>query len=234
MWRRFDLILRFPRPSKIELQAYARKMSARFQLKSKQAMLKRFASAKTYADAEKLVEAEARRIALEGSSSRMSTNGRTIPRTFYLNEQHELTRAEKEGGGRIPQYIDINWASKGTAISRSLNRVRGEIQESPDPAKENHYFVLAAPVERLTKASKDKTKAKDGKVFEDTDFSREHSRVFRRLGVDLLDFSAADDGSAVVHMKPEMMEQLSSRAQSLAKAGRWGAGPLGDNRQVRK
>ena len=147
----------------------------------------------------------------------MSTNGRTIPRTFYLNEQHELTRAEKEGGGRIPQYIDINWASKGTAISRSLNRVRKEIQESPDPAKENHYFVLAAPVERLTKASKDKTKAKDGKVFEDTDFSREHSRVFRRLGVDLL--NVADDGSAVVHMKPEMMEQLSSRAQSLQRLG---------------
>jgi SpoVK/Ycf46/Vps4 family AAA+-type ATPase len=65
LWRRFDLILRFPRPSKIELQAYARKISARFRLKSKQAMLKRFARARTYADAEKLVEAEARRIALE-------------------------------------------------------------------------------------------------------------------------------------------------------------------------
>jgi hypothetical protein len=147
----------------------------------------------------------------------MSPNGRTVPRTFYLNEQHELARGEKEGGGRVPQYIDINWASRGTAISRSLHRVRKEIQESPDPTKENHYFMLAAPVERLTKASTDKTKARDGKVFEDTDFAREHSRVFRRLGVDLL--NVADDGSAVVHMKPEMMEQLSGRAQFLQKLG---------------
>jgi len=147
----------------------------------------------------------------------MSANGRTTPRTFYLNEQHELARTEKEGGGRIPGYIDINWASRGTAISRSLQRVRKEIQASPDPAKENHYFLLAAPVEQLAKASKDKTKAKDGKVFESTDFAREHSRVFRRLGVDLL--NVTENGSAVVHMKPEMMEQLSGRAQSLSKLG---------------
>lgn len=147
----------------------------------------------------------------------MSANGRTTPRTFYLNERHELTRAEKEGGGSIPKYIDINWASRGTAISRSLHRVRKEIETSPDPAKENHYFLLAAPVEQLTKASTDKTKAKDGKRFEHTDFAREHSRVFRRLGVDLL--NVADDGSAVVHMKPETMEQLSSRAQSLPRLG---------------
>lgn len=147
----------------------------------------------------------------------MSANGRTTARTFYLNEQHELARAEKEGGGRIPQYIDINWASRGTAIGRSLHRVKKEIEASADPARENHYFLLAAPVERLTKASTDKSKAKDGKVFENTDFAREHSRVFRRLGIDLV--NVADDGSAVVHMKPEMMEQLSTRAQSLPNLG---------------
>jgi len=65
LWRRFDLILHFPRPSGSELTAYTRKMSAKFRLKSSKAMLKRFATAKTYADAEKLVEAEARRVALE-------------------------------------------------------------------------------------------------------------------------------------------------------------------------
>jgi SpoVK/Ycf46/Vps4 family AAA+-type ATPase len=65
LWRRFDLILHFPRPSRIELKAYVRKISAKFHLKSRQAVLKRFASGRTYADAEKLVEAEARRIALE-------------------------------------------------------------------------------------------------------------------------------------------------------------------------
>jgi SpoVK/Ycf46/Vps4 family AAA+-type ATPase len=65
LWRRFDLILRFPRPNRIELMAYARKMSAKFRLKNNKAMLKRLETARTYADAEKLVEAEARRVALK-------------------------------------------------------------------------------------------------------------------------------------------------------------------------
>lgn len=147
----------------------------------------------------------------------MTREGRVIPRTFYLNEQHELARAEKEGGGRIHNYVDINWANKGHVISRSLQRAKRQIQESPDPTKENHYFLLAAPVEELAKASKDKRKAVDGKVFEHTDFAEKHSRVFRRLGLDLL--NVVEDGSAVVHMKPEVMEQLSNTAQSLPELG---------------
>jgi hypothetical protein len=147
----------------------------------------------------------------------MSPNGRVSPRTFYLNEQHELARAEKEGGGGIPQYVDINWATKGAAITRSLNRVKKQIQESADPSKENHYFLLAAPVPELAKASKDKKKAIHGKVSELTDFAEKHSRVFRRLGIDLI--SVADDGSAIVHMKPETIEQLSNTAQSLRDLG---------------
>jgi hypothetical protein len=147
----------------------------------------------------------------------MSPDDRRAPRTFYLNEQHELARAEKEGGGRIPEYTDVNWATKGVAISRSLHRVRKEIQESRDPAKENHYFLLAEPVQQLAKASKDKTKAVGGKVFESTDFAEKHSRVFRRLGLDLI--NVADDGSAIVHMKPDMVEQMSNTAQTLPTLG---------------
>lgn len=147
----------------------------------------------------------------------MSPHGRLTPRTFYLNEQHELARAEKEGRGSVPKYTDINWATKGTAISRSLHRVEREIRQSSDPAKESHYFLLAAPVKELAKTSTDLRKAVDGKVFERTDFAEKHSRVFRRLGLDLL--NVADDGSAVVHVKPEMMEQLSNTAQSLSELG---------------
>jgi len=147
----------------------------------------------------------------------MSSDGRTTPHTFYLNEQHELARGEKEGGGSIPKYTDINWAARGAAISQSLNRVRKQIQGSHDPSKQNHYFLLAAPVPQLAKASEDKKKAVHGKVFEPTDFGQKHSRVFRRLGLDLL--HVADDGSAVVHMKPEMMEKLSNTAQTLRGLG---------------
>jgi len=146
----------------------------------------------------------------------MSPENRVTPRTFYLNEQHELARSEKAGGGGIPKYIDINWATKGTAISHSLNRARKQVELSPDPSKENHYFLLAAPVEKLAKASEG-IKAVGGKVFKNTDFACEDSRVFRRLGVDLL--RVAEDGSAIVHMKPEIMEQLSNRAEALPRLG---------------
>lgn len=64
LWRRFDLILHFPKPTKSELAAYTKRMSAKFGLKRGVGTLRRVAKARTYADAEKLVEAEARRIAL--------------------------------------------------------------------------------------------------------------------------------------------------------------------------
>lgn len=147
----------------------------------------------------------------------MSPDGRVSPRTFYLNEQHELARAEKEGGGQIPKYVDINWATRGSVIRQSLNRVRTQIQKSSDPSRQNHYFLLAAPVPELNKSSKDKNKAIHGRVAEHTDFGEKHSRVFRRLGIDLL--SVAEDGSAIVHMKPEMIEQLSNTARTLPDLG---------------
>jgi hypothetical protein len=147
----------------------------------------------------------------------MSPDGPVSPRTFYLNEQHELARAEKVGGGGVPKYVNINWATKGTAITQSLSRVKTQIQASADPSKKNHYFLLAAPVSELTKASENKRIAIDGKIVEHTDFAEKHSRVFRRLGIDLL--SVAEDGSAVVHMNPEMIEQLSNTARTLRDLG---------------
>jgi SpoVK/Ycf46/Vps4 family AAA+-type ATPase len=62
LWRRFDLTLHFPKPSRRELTAYSRRTRAKFGLKGrffKQKMMPR-----TYADAERIVEAEARGKAL--------------------------------------------------------------------------------------------------------------------------------------------------------------------------
>lgn len=147
----------------------------------------------------------------------MSPNGRVAPRNFYLNEQHELSRAEKESGGSVPQYVDIDWGARGGTINRSLNQVISQIQASHDPVKGQRYFVLAEPVGRLAKASSNLRKAVDGKVFEDTKFSEKHSRVFKRLGMDLVGVTEA--GSAVVHMKPETVGQLSNTAENLAGLG---------------
>jgi len=62
LWRRFDLILDFPRPTKRELAAYTKRISTKFGLKRLPSV--NGLAPRTYADAEKLVEAEARRVAL--------------------------------------------------------------------------------------------------------------------------------------------------------------------------
>ncbi len=64
LWRRFDLVLHFPRPAKRELIAYTKRVRAKFNLKRGVGALRSLGSVKTYADAEKLAEAEARRVAL--------------------------------------------------------------------------------------------------------------------------------------------------------------------------
>jgi hypothetical protein len=138
-------------------------------------------------------------------------------RTFYLNEQHELSRGEKSGGGRIPQYVDIDWANKGRQISQSLQGVRSAIRTSKDPLRDQHYFVLAAPVAEVRKRSKDTKKAPDGVVSDVIQFAKEESRVFRRLGLDLL--QVTDDGRAVVHMPPERVDQLISTSEVLKEVG---------------
>lgn len=61
LWRRFDLTLLFPKPTKAELRTYTKKMRHRFELKPTRSLRP---SPKTYADAERLVEAEDRRVAL--------------------------------------------------------------------------------------------------------------------------------------------------------------------------
>ena len=139
------------------------------------------------------------------------------PLSFFLNEQHELTRGEKEGGGGIPKYAPINWGDKGRQIQNTLHQAREKIRASHDPTKDNHYFLLAKPQPRLKKLSDDKKKAPMGEIEEATAYSGKDSRVFSRLGMDLL--SVAQDGSAVVHTTPERADQLESTAATLDEFG---------------
>jgi hypothetical protein len=139
------------------------------------------------------------------------------PRSFFLNEQHELAHGKKPGGGSIPKYAPINWGKKGKQIQDSLHQVREKIRASIDPTKDNHYFLLAKPHARLKKLSDDKKKAPTGEYQESTAYSGKDSHVFSRLGIDLL--SVADDGSAVVHATPERAAQLESTAATLNEFG---------------
>lgn len=137
------------------------------------------------------------------------------PRTFFLNESHEFTRGEKEGGGRPASYAPINWASRAAKLHSTLNATRSAVAASQDPLRERRFFMLAAPESKVTKTSK--AIGKPPTFDEETRYSGEHSRVFRRLGVDLL--HVASDGSAIVHATPDRVDQLTRTAAQLPKAG---------------
>jgi Subtilase family len=139
------------------------------------------------------------------------------PKHFFLNENHELARGAKEGGGRVPEFVGINWGTKGTRISHSLLRVRDIIKRSPDPLRDSRYFVLARPIHQLEKKSKDKRKAQAGKLAVNIDYSEDDSRVFGRLGLDLIQVNP--DGSATVHALPSRFEQLLHSSELLEALG---------------
>src|SRR5438270_7844415 len=138
------------------------------------------------------------------------------PRSFFLNEQHELTRGEKEGGGSVPKYAPIDWGRKGRRLQSTLSQVKQRIEALPDPVKEHHYFLLAKPEATLKKLTTDR-RYPSGEIEEPTEYSGKDSRVFSRIGLDLL--AVAEDGSAVVHTTPERIDQLSATAAALPEFG---------------
>jgi SpoVK/Ycf46/Vps4 family AAA+-type ATPase len=60
LWRRFDLILPFPAPTKSELSSFAKALVAKHELPPSAQATKRALRAKSYAEAERLIQAEAR------------------------------------------------------------------------------------------------------------------------------------------------------------------------------
>jgi len=148
----------------------------------------------------------------------MSARRVVHPKTFFLNERHELPHIEKSGGGGPPKLVPIDWETKGVTISRSLKDVRRRAHSSKDPLRERHYFLLAKPVQEVLKESKNK-RARDGILPEKPNYAgTDRSQVFQRLGVDLLQVN--DDGTAMVHALPERIEQLIRTAGSLGEVGR--------------
>ncbi len=141
----------------------------------------------------------------------------TTPRTFYLNERHELAHAQKGGGGRPAQYGTIDWATKGVQISAALAASRKVIAESKDPLRDRHYFLAALPVPKVPKITKSAKKSPTGVYHEETRYAGDHSRVFRRLGMDLLGVSK--DGVAMVHATTERFDRLLATASALHREG---------------
>jgi hypothetical protein len=140
------------------------------------------------------------------------------PRTFFLNEQHELARGEKEGGGSLPKLAPIDWKAKGQRIHRSLKEAREAITNSQDPLRTSRYFLATLPTATVKKMSSNVRRAPEGLREEKTDYAGEHSRVFKRLGLDLL--AVDDEGQALIHAPAARIEQLLATANALPSEGR--------------
>jgi AAA+ superfamily predicted ATPase len=64
LWRRFDVALAFKAPAKAALSSFAKRIAATLRIPLKRDVLKKAVSAKSFADAESIVVAEARRMVL--------------------------------------------------------------------------------------------------------------------------------------------------------------------------
>jgi AAA+ superfamily predicted ATPase len=64
LWRRFDLALDFKAPTKAALATFAKRIAAALQIRLKYDVLKKAVRAKSFADAESIVVADARRLAV--------------------------------------------------------------------------------------------------------------------------------------------------------------------------
>lgn len=142
---------------------------------------------------------------------------RVEPRTFFLNENHEHARDDRDGGGRVPTFTTINWSDKATVLAKSLRVARRTVEKSPDPLRQTRLFLLSRPELKLERISEAKT-AKDGTMAVTTSFAGKQARLFQSLGMDLL--RVTPEGDAIVHATPATVEQLESTASRLASAGK--------------
>ncbi len=60
LWRRFDVVVEFPRPSKTEITRYAKRLTNHYGVRFVNTLRQKVEGAKCYADAQKAVEAEVR------------------------------------------------------------------------------------------------------------------------------------------------------------------------------
>lgn len=67
LWRRFDLAVHFPGPNKPEILRFARSKAKVFGLSLSKALLLRLSALKNYAEVERAIEDEARRIILRSA-----------------------------------------------------------------------------------------------------------------------------------------------------------------------
>ncbi len=136
-------------------------------------------------------------------------------RIFFVNETHQLSSAQKTGGGALPKLAHVDWTRKGKRVAQSIVKARAQLANTVDPISSRRCFLLARPEKNIKKVSEAKGQTRI--VEEAISYSGKDSQVFARLGIDLL--SVLDDGDAIVHMLPEAADRLEAVSSALARVG---------------
>jgi Subtilase family len=137
----------------------------------------------------------------------------STPRHYFLNERHQLSPADKEGGGSTPKTIGIEWKTHGTSLSKSLEAIKHARRQSVDPTSNSRLFVVAKPAALISKESKAKT-AIAGEKQSSPDFAGKQSQVLAKMGFDLI--AVQQDGSAIVHATATRLKQIEQTLTHLA------------------
>lgn len=127
------------------------------------------------------------------------------PKIYFLNERHQLTPAEKEGGRGPGKVVGVDWSTHGGSLKSEIANLRAARQRSGDPSSKMRAFVLAAPQDKLEKASNAQD-AKEGKKEHEVSASGKEAQLIERLGFNLI--SVMSEGSAIVHATDEGLEQM--------------------------
>lgn len=121
------------------------------------------------------------------------------PRTFFLNELQELAPFAKEGGGQTPKYDTSDWQARIGTLRRSFDATFRIQDDCPDPLAAEHHFVAVVPATGITKISTSKKEpAKSKRVDASPAFGGSESKLFQKLGLDLV--GTLPDARALVHV----------------------------------
>lgn len=127
------------------------------------------------------------------------------PRHFYLNERHELLPEKDGGGGRQQPFLDVDWQRKSENLARSFEKIERRAAASSDPSTKGRLYILAERTEKITVKSEAQD-AVGGRKVKEVSFAGEHSKVFERLGLALIDVHP--NGTATVHALPEQIARM--------------------------
>ena len=140
---------------------------------------------------------------------------KTTPKTFFLNEKQELTRIDRQGGGRPADYIAINWTSRSKSLAASFLAAVAPPIRAVDPTLQNHRFIIAEPVPYIEKRTTAKT-IPSGVKQEEPSFGGRQSTLFKKIGMDLIETSP--NGRASVHIPATRVPQIQHAIESLPNA----------------